>query len=432
MNFAAVRLRMERSVERRYVKTRYEGVYYRLSRRKDPQTGVADRIYAFWYADAAGRGHWKTAGRHSAGMRPEQVKALRASFLAEMHETGICPAERDSVTVGALVENYVRWARHEGRHVEQHHGQYRTHLEAHVRDMPVVDLTPDVLARLKAILLVSPVRNVRRGRRRTLSRQTMNHIFSFLRSAINHGIAARQWYGGNPLSTRGGLWKMPEPNNCRLRWLTCEEVRMLLEYLLPRDRQLHDMVLLSLRTGLRPTEMFRLKGEDIDAGASILHIVAKGGRRTPVKVPADIAAMLLAYRRLPSEPLFKAPRTGRAYTKTPASFRRAVSRLGLARDDGDSLYAVTLHTMRHTFASWLAQSGQVSLMELQKLMRHRSIHMTMRYAHLIPGQELEKLAIIEGMLKEAQPGKTGGTVQRSRPMADKDCWSSRGVLLDEV
>ncbi|WP_279076161.1 tyrosine-type recombinase/integrase, partial [Bilophila wadsworthia] len=64
----------------------------------------------------------------------------------------------------------------------------------------------------------------------------------------------------------------------------------------------------------------------------------------------------------------------------------------------DSLYMVTLHTMRHTFASWLAQSGKVTLMELQKLMRHKNITMTMRYAHLFPGQESEKLSIIGDML----------------------------------
>ena len=49
--------------------------------------------------------------------------------------------------------------------------------------------------------------------------------------------------------------------------------------------------------------------------------------------------------------------------------------------------------MRHTFASWLAQSGKVTLMELQKLMRHKNITMTMRYAHLFSGQESEKLSI---------------------------------------
>ena len=45
--------------------------------------------------------------------------------------------------------------------------------------------------------------------------------------------------------------------------------------------------------------------------------------------------------------------------------------------------------MRHTFASWLAQSGKVTLMELQKLMRHKNI---------TSGQESEKLSIIGDML----------------------------------
>jgi hypothetical protein len=31
-------------------------------------------------------------------------------------------------------------------------------------------------------------------------------------------------------------------------------------------------------------------------------------------------------------------------------------------------------------------------------MRHANINMTMRYAHLIPGQESEKLSIIDGIL----------------------------------
>ena len=53
--------------------------------------------------------------------------------------------------------------------------------------------------------------------------------------------------------------------------------------------------------------------------------------------------------------------------------------------------------MRHTFASWLAQSGKVTLMELQKLMRHKNITMTMRYAHLFPDRKA-KSSIIGEML----------------------------------
>jgi integrase len=41
-----------------------------------------------------------------------------------------------------------------------------------------------------------------------------------------------------------------------------------------------------------------------------------------------------------------------------------------------------LHGLRHSFASWLASSGKVSMYELQKLLTHSSPQMTQRYAHL--------------------------------------------------
>lgn len=68
--------------------------------------------------------------------------------------------------------------------------------------------------------------------------------------------------------------------------------------------------------------------------------------------------------------------------------------------------------MRHTFASWLAQSGKVTLMGLQKLMRHKNITMTMRYAHLFPGQENEKLSIIGDIL-----------VLEVRHLIDSEVWT---------
>ena len=40
------------------------------------------------------------------------------------------------------------------------------------------------------------------------------------------------------------------------------------------------------------------------------------------------------------------------------------------------------HGLRHTYASWLASSGNVDLYSLQKLLTHGSSKMTERYAHL--------------------------------------------------
>ena len=47
------------------------------------------------------------------------------------------------------------------------------------------------------------------------------------------------------------------------------------------------------------------------------------------------------------------------------------------------LTGVTFRTLRHTFASWLVMNG-TPLFEVSKLLRHASIQMTERYAHLAP------------------------------------------------
>lgn len=51
------------------------------------------------------------------------------------------------------------------------------------------------------------------------------------------------------------------------------------------------------------------------------------------------------------------------------------------------------HDIRHTFASWLVQDG-VPLDRVSKLLGHKSLTMTMRYAHLAPNQLREDVALL--------------------------------------
>lgn len=395
---------------RKYNKTKFEGVFFRESAKRDPRTGKPDLIYAFWYQDGEGKGHWKTVGRHSEGVRPSTARTARAQFLAEFNTTGVNPIERDKVTVGQVVDAYTAWAVSEGKYTSKIYIQYNAHLKARIHTMPLVDLTPNFLSSLKAYLLNAEALNGKCGRggsprkssggkKRVLSSTTVNMVLGFIRTAINHAIATDIWSGKNPLAAITGKWKMPKLNNRRLRFLTREEAKALLDDLAVRHPQLHDMVLLSLRTGLRPTEIFKLRGQDVDAVGKGLHIIQKGGDRVFVRIPEDMLQMLLAYNRKPAEPIFQRPHNKTEFKQTPACFRSAIKKLNLEPEDGNSLYTVTLHTMRHTFASWLAQSGKVSLIELQKLMRHKNVNMTMRYAHLLPGQADEKLSIISEILE---------------------------------
>lgn len=391
---------------RKYIKTKFEGVFYRESTKRDPKTGEYDRVYCFWYSDAEGKGHWKTVGRHSKGIRPPFVRNERARFLAEM-EAGHNPALNSKVTVGTVVDSYAAWSRNEGKYIDRSLSQYNLHMRSRLHMLPVSAVTPGMLSGIKAELESTPAMVPGKGggkeksAKRTLSAQTVSHLFAFLRAAVYHAMATELWKGQNPFAgRRGGPWKLPKVDNARLRFLSPDEADALLEALRIKSPDLRDMALLSLKTGLRATEIFKLRAQDVNTASGILHITGKGGLREQVHATQDVIGMLQERDRSGGEYLFS--RQGDPDTPLPrisASFARTVKELGLDQTGGDSRYAITFHTFRHTFASWLAQSGKVSLLELKQLMRHESISMTQRYAHLIPGQERERLAIIDDMLK---------------------------------
>ena len=61
---------------------------------------------------------------------------------------------------------------------------------------------------------------------------------------------------------------------------------------------------------------------------------------------------------------------------------------------------IRFHDLRHTFASWLVMTG-VDLRTVAKLMGHRDIRITMRYAHLAP-EHLQ--AAVDALILRRLPG----------------------------
>ena len=78
------------------------------------------------------------------------------------------------------------------------------------------------------------------------------------------------------------------------------------------------------------------------------------------------------------ELVFKGPYSGKALIpqNLTKKFKHYVRMAGFSE-------RLRFHTLRHTYASWLAQRG-VRTKTLQELMRHRNIATTMRYMHLSP------------------------------------------------
>jgi len=62
---------------------------------------------------------------------------------------------------------------------------------------------------------------------------------------------------------------------------------------------------------------------------------------------------------------------------------------------------VRLHDLRHSFASFLVNSGR-SLYEVQRLLGHHDPKMTMRYAHLSPGALIDAANVVGQMVNRTK------------------------------
>ena len=112
-------------------------------------------------------------------------------------------------------------------------------------------------------------------------------------------------------------------------------------------------------------------------------------RKPGGKVPLNDAALgIFAARRQRQggkggERVFPPVAGGAERSHLSAQFAKLVGELGFNDGIEDTRHKIVFHSLRHTFASWLALAG-TDIYRIKTLMRHRNIQMTMRYAHLIP------------------------------------------------
>ena len=215
-------------------------------------------------------------------------------------------------------------------------------------------------------------------------------MFALLRRAINFGVRKKLWRGVNPIGPQSDF-AMPLVQNAGERFLTRAEADALLEELAKRSPQMRDMAFVALQTGLRATEVFGIRGKDLAPVTGTIYVDAKGGKRQAVYAGPEVMTALCGYDRAPAEYVFQRADGGRVKQIYDA-FGRAVDALGLNDGIEDKRRKVWFHVFRHTFISWLAQSGDFDLLELKEAARHDRIESTMRYAHLIPGGVRDKLA----------------------------------------
>ena len=85
-------------------------------------------------------------------------------------------------------------------------------------------------------------------------------------------------------------------------------------------------------------------------------------------------------------------RNGKQLIQMPKQWQEEVDKL-LPNNDKAGKYRITVHSLRHTHASWMAISG-ISILHIKEQLGHKKLEMTMRYSHLIPNERHESTQII--------------------------------------
>ena len=195
--------------------------------------------------------------------------------------------------------------------------------------------------------------------------------------------------------------KCPVPKNKRIRWLTREEAQSLI-----REMPAHfkPVVVFALATGLRRSNITDLEWSQIDMQRKVAWIHpedAKAGRAIGVALN-DSACKVLR------DQVGKHNRW--VFVHTESSVRPDGTRtkeVRKMRSDANTAWRAALrragienfrfHDLRHTWASWLVQSG-VPLSALQEMGGWESIEMVQRYAHLAPNHLTQHAMQIDSFL----------------------------------
>jgi integrase len=338
------------------IKTNYPGVFFIEG--TSPATGKPEKIFYIRYRKA-GKMIEEKAGRQSEDMTPARANQIRAERVQ-----GKSPSRKEARKAAAEIKWTIDrlWQEYSANAPKSWHadrGRFKNHLQT--------VFGPKEPAGISQI----DVHRLRIGLSKTLAPQTVKSVLVLLQRIVNYGVKKGLCTG------LGFKIEMPKVNNLKTEDLTPEQLSKLLEALdADHDIQAVNFMRMALVTGMRRSELLKLKWEHLNFDKGFINIInPKGGKDQTIPMNQSARIILENHPRTGSPFVFPG-RNGGERTNFTRPINRIRKRAGLPAEFRP------MHGLRHTFASMLASSGQVDLYTLQKLLTHKNPAMTQRYAHL--------------------------------------------------
>ncbi len=342
-----------------------------------------------WYADyiIGGRRKMRSFGPHKKMaelfLKDVELKSLRG-------ELGLIA---DNTLVGEFIQKYLEYSRlNKSPHSHDVDlGRIRT-FQKFFEERAVVkltDVTPALMEDFKALAL------------KRCKPRTVNHYLVLIKAMLNKAVEWR-YLKENPLRT---VKKLKDTGLREPRYLSEAEIQRILDV---ADPFMQKVVKILLYTGMRRSELVYLTWEDVDFQNRRIRIQSKpeSGFHTKSYRP----------RSVPMNPelekfLMDLPQYGKYIFDNgkaqplhhPDYYTQEFIKI-LKKAD---IKEACLHSLRHTFASYLVMGG-VDLRTVQELLGHSTLTVTEQYSHLSPDHRARAVGVLnfETKLKQFEPNSS--------------------------
>lgn len=354
---------------------KYTGVYQN-------KLANGDISYSINYKDEDSKKVWFTIGKKSEGIteifaynkRSELINKVR---LGEEPPAIVKKKKKQIITLDSIAEDsYTLKALH-NKNNKLSKRKYEMHVSPTIGTKDIRNITIEDIQKLQAKKI------------KEFSPKTVNTIIGELSTVFNHAI-------NKGLMTLNPATKVKKlkVDNARERYLTKKEIEVLLEYI-KDDEQAYLFVLLALTTGARVGALTKLTARDINFENNTIQILDEKNDEKYTTFLSNEKLKKLLKLRIGNRKLDVAileDNQANLYEQIKDKISRVLNTLF---NDGikDPKHRVVIHTLRHTFASHLAING-TPIFTIQKLLNHKDINMTLRYAKLAPDSgrdSIEKL-----------------------------------------
>ena len=336
---------------------RYIGVYYNL-------LANGDKSYYIVY-NKDDKKVWDKVGLHSEGVREAFCSKYRADILLKLRLGESTPKDlrkKTKMTLHQVALKFFDKKAYKGKSYTTFYGRYMNHIYPAMGEKWIEEIKEEDVDKLK-------------NSKDDLAPKTVSLIIQMLNSIFIFAIDRNLYNGSNPCK-RVEIKKI---DNHRERYLSLDEIELLLDRI-KNNSQLYLFVLLSLSTGARLHDVYSLKKKDFNLVDKTVTIKNnKGGTTYKAFLTKRVLDILNLSDKSPNDTLFSS--SERTIQRGLQKVLNELFNEGL--DTKDSKNRVVIHTLRHTFASQLAIAG-TPIFVIKKLLDHKNIEDTLRYAKLSP------------------------------------------------